>query len=200
MRTVRRGARAQRQPGNEVAASLASTRPAPHIPSRHRRKGSYAVSRHRARGCGAHPHGQCRAGQDSHGVNLTVARGETVGLVGPSGSGKSSLLMLIGGLEAATAGRVRVLGQDLTAMDEDALARFRARAHGRRLPVLPPDPDDDRARERRHPARDRRRARRASTAPRTSSPRSGSAARLRALSRRSSRAASSSAWRWPAPR
>jgi putative ABC transport system ATP-binding protein len=62
------------------------------------------------------------------GVNLRVARGETVGLVGPSGSGKSSLLMLIGGLESATAGRVSVLGQELTVMDEDALARFR-RAH-----------------------------------------------------------------------
>jgi putative ABC transport system ATP-binding protein len=59
------------------------------------------------------------------GVNLRVAAGETVGLVGPSGSGKSSLLMLIGGLEAATAGRVTVLGQELTAMDEDALARCR---------------------------------------------------------------------------
>ncbi|HVH01643.1 MAG TPA: ABC transporter ATP-binding protein [Amaricoccus sp.] len=58
-------------------------------------------------------------------VNLRVAAGETVGLVGPSGSGKSSLMMLIGGLEAATAGRVTVLGHELTAMDEDALARFR---------------------------------------------------------------------------
>ena len=59
------------------------------------------------------------------GVSLKVAAGETVGLVGPSGSGKSSLLMLIGGLETATAGRVEVLGQELTALDEDALARFR---------------------------------------------------------------------------
>jgi putative ABC transport system ATP-binding protein len=59
------------------------------------------------------------------GVSLRVAAGETVGLVGPSGSGKSSLLMLIGGLEAATSGRVTVLGHELTAMDEDALARFR---------------------------------------------------------------------------
>jgi putative ABC transport system ATP-binding protein len=59
------------------------------------------------------------------GVTLAVRKGETVGLVGPSGSGKSSLLMLMGGLERATAGAVTALGQDMTAMDEDALARFR---------------------------------------------------------------------------
>ncbi|MEC8573948.1 MAG: ABC transporter ATP-binding protein, partial [Pseudomonadota bacterium] len=46
-------------------------------------------------------------------------------LIGPSGSGKSSLLMVMGGLEQASGGRVHALGQDLTAMDEDALARFR---------------------------------------------------------------------------
>jgi putative ABC transport system ATP-binding protein len=54
-----------------------------------------------------------------------VARGETLGLVGPSGSGKSSLLMLMGGLEKATGGQVLALGQDLTVMNEDQLARFR---------------------------------------------------------------------------
>ncbi len=59
------------------------------------------------------------------GITLEVNRGETLGLVGPSGSGKSSLLMLMGGLERASAGRVHVLGHDLGAMDEDALARFR---------------------------------------------------------------------------
>jgi putative ABC transport system ATP-binding protein len=59
------------------------------------------------------------------GISLTVDKGETVGLIGPSGSGKSSLLMLMGGLERATGGKVLALGQDLTAMDEDALARFR---------------------------------------------------------------------------
>jgi putative ABC transport system ATP-binding protein len=59
------------------------------------------------------------------GISLDVRKGETLGLVGPSGSGKSSLLMLMGGLETATGGSVMALGQDLTAMNEDALARFR---------------------------------------------------------------------------
>lgn len=60
-----------------------------------------------------------------HGITLDIAGGETVGLVGPSGSGKSSLLMIMGGLERATGGSIHALGQDLTAMNEDALARFR---------------------------------------------------------------------------
>ena len=59
------------------------------------------------------------------GVSLDVLEGESLGLVGPSGSGKSSLLMLMGGLERATGGEVRALGHDLTAMDEDGLARVR---------------------------------------------------------------------------
>ncbi len=58
-------------------------------------------------------------------ITLDVTRGETLGLVGPSGSGKSSLLMLMGGLERATGGQVLAMGHDLTAMNEDALARFR---------------------------------------------------------------------------
>lgn len=60
-----------------------------------------------------------------HGITLDVNRGETLALIGPSGSGKSSLLMLLGGLERATSGRIRALDQDLSAMSEDALARFR---------------------------------------------------------------------------
>ncbi|MEH6772977.1 MAG: ATP-binding cassette domain-containing protein [Cereibacter changlensis] len=59
------------------------------------------------------------------GISLEVAKGETLGLIGPSGSGKSSLLMLMGGLERATSGSVVALGHDLTKLDEDALARFR---------------------------------------------------------------------------
>lgn len=59
------------------------------------------------------------------GVDLIVERGRTVGVVGPSGSGKSSLLMIMGGLERATGGEAKALGRDLTTMGEDALARFR---------------------------------------------------------------------------
>ena len=60
-----------------------------------------------------------------HDISLTVAAGETLGLVGPSGAGKSSLLMLMGGLEQAASGQIKALGQDLTTMNEDHLARFR---------------------------------------------------------------------------
>ncbi|MFT4742460.1 MAG: putative ABC transport system ATP-binding protein [Yoonia sp.] len=60
-----------------------------------------------------------------HDISLDVTAGETLGLVGPSGSGKSSLLMLMGGLEQATAGTITALGEDLTAISEDGLARFR---------------------------------------------------------------------------
>jgi putative ABC transport system ATP-binding protein len=59
------------------------------------------------------------------GVSLAVESGEAVALVGPSGSGKSSLLMVAAGLEAPTSGRAIVGGTDLTTLGEDALARFR---------------------------------------------------------------------------
>jgi len=60
-----------------------------------------------------------------HGITMDVMAGESIGLVGPSGSGKSSLLMIMGGLEQATGGSVHAMGEDLTAMNEDQLARFR---------------------------------------------------------------------------
>jgi putative ABC transport system ATP-binding protein len=60
-----------------------------------------------------------------NGVTLAVERGEAVALLGPSGSGKSSLLMVAAGLEAPTGGQVSVAGCSLNGLSEDALARFR---------------------------------------------------------------------------
>ncbi len=60
-----------------------------------------------------------------HDISLEVAQGETLGLIGPSGSGKSSLLMVMGGLETATAGTITAAGHPLNKMNEDELARFR---------------------------------------------------------------------------
>jgi len=65
-----------------------------------------------------------------HGISLDVEKGRSLALVGPSGSGKSSLLMLMGGLERLSGGTITALGQDLTAMNEDALARFRRASMG----------------------------------------------------------------------
>jgi putative ABC transport system ATP-binding protein len=59
------------------------------------------------------------------GIDLDIDAGEAVGLVGPSGSGKTSLLMVLAGLERATAGSVTLAGNEVTALDEDALARLR---------------------------------------------------------------------------
>lgn len=64
------------------------------------------------------------------GVSLTVERGRHLAVVGPSGSGKSSLLAVAAGLERPSAGRVAIAGQDLAALDEDRLARFRGRHIG----------------------------------------------------------------------
>lgn len=59
------------------------------------------------------------------GIDLEIGEGETVSVVGPSGSGKSSLMMIVAGLERASGGRVRICGADYAAMDEDGLARLR---------------------------------------------------------------------------
>ncbi|HSE03131.1 MAG TPA: ABC transporter ATP-binding protein [Methylomirabilota bacterium] len=58
-------------------------------------------------------------------VSLDVPAGQFLAIAGPSGSGKSTLLGLIAGLDQPTAGRIEVAGVELTALDEDALARFR---------------------------------------------------------------------------
>ena len=59
------------------------------------------------------------------GVDLDVKRGTSTSVIGPSGSGKSSLLAVIGGIEKATGGSVRVADTELTGLDEDELALFR---------------------------------------------------------------------------
>jgi len=59
------------------------------------------------------------------GVDLTVNAGERVAVVGPSGSGKSSLIAVGAGLEEPTAGTVRLFGQDLSKLNEDGRARLR---------------------------------------------------------------------------
>src|SRR5947209_9869956 len=64
------------------------------------------------------------------GVTLAVRTGEFVAVMGPSGSGKSTLLNVIAGLERPTGGTIRVGGEDLTKLDEEALARHRSKRVG----------------------------------------------------------------------
>jgi lipoprotein-releasing system ATP-binding protein len=64
------------------------------------------------------------------GVDLDVAAGERVSIIGASGSGKSTLLHILGGLDDATRGEVSVLGQDLNRQDETARGLTRNRALG----------------------------------------------------------------------
>jgi putative ABC transport system ATP-binding protein len=59
------------------------------------------------------------------GIDLKVGAGESVALLGPSGSGKSSLMAVLSGLERATDGTILTAGADFTALDEDGLARAR---------------------------------------------------------------------------
>ncbi len=59
------------------------------------------------------------------GVDFTASRGEFLVILGPSGSGKSTFLNIIGGLDTATSGTAYFLDQELTAMDEAGLTRYR---------------------------------------------------------------------------
>lgn len=65
-----------------------------------------------------------------HDNRFEVAAGESVAIVGASGSGKSTLLGLLAGLDLASEGTVRVAGEDLGQLDEDARARLRGRMLG----------------------------------------------------------------------
>jgi putative ABC transport system ATP-binding protein len=63
-------------------------------------------------------------------VNFTIARGESVAIVGASGSGKSTLLGLLAGLDSPSTGKVWLTGVDLNSLDEDGRAQLRARRVG----------------------------------------------------------------------
>ena len=63
-------------------------------------------------------------------VSFTVARGETVAILGSSGSGKSTLLHTVGGLDTINGGAIRVAGQSLAGMNDKALGQLRNRSLG----------------------------------------------------------------------
>lgn len=63
-------------------------------------------------------------------ISFTISKNESLALVGPSGSGKTSLIMLLAGLEKPTAGKITLLGTDITKADEDALAELRRKHIG----------------------------------------------------------------------
>jgi len=81
---------------------------------------------------GVHLHLASASGEVNilRGLDLSVTAGETIGVAGPSGSGKSTMMMVIAGLERPTSGVVRVAGNDLPQLNEDALALFRRRSVG----------------------------------------------------------------------
>ncbi|MEO6247673.1 MAG: ABC transporter ATP-binding protein [Sphingomicrobium sp.] len=64
------------------------------------------------------------------GISLRLEVGESLAILGPSGSGKSSLMAVVAGIEKATSGTVRLLGQDASELGEDALAKMRGRDIG----------------------------------------------------------------------
>ncbi len=65
-----------------------------------------------------------------HPLTLTIPAGQFVAVMGPSGSGKSTLLGLLAGLDEVSQGEIRVDGHEITALNEDQLARFRGKSIG----------------------------------------------------------------------
>ena len=63
-------------------------------------------------------------------VSLSIARGESIAIIGPSGSGKSTLMNLLGGLDRPSAGRYRFEGEEVARFTDDQLAEFRNRRIG----------------------------------------------------------------------
>ncbi len=59
------------------------------------------------------------------GISLAISAGESVGILGPSGAGKTSLLMIMSGLESLSSGTIQLANQDITLMGEDSLAALR---------------------------------------------------------------------------
>jgi putative ABC transport system ATP-binding protein len=64
------------------------------------------------------------------GIDLEIPRGQFAAIMGPSGSGKSTLLGLLAGLDSPTSGRIVLDGEDITGLEEDALALLRGRKIG----------------------------------------------------------------------
>lgn len=64
------------------------------------------------------------------GITMGIEKGEMVAVMGPSGCGKTTLLNCLSGIDDVTSGRVEIEGQDLTAMDDNAKTRFRAKRMG----------------------------------------------------------------------
>lgn len=63
-------------------------------------------------------------------VNVTIDKGEAVAIVGPSGCGKSTMLHIIGGVDAATEGKVYIEGKDITDLKDEEMSIFRRRKIG----------------------------------------------------------------------
>ena len=63
-------------------------------------------------------------------INLTTKKKETISIVGASGSGKTSLIMLIGGLERATSGKIFFQNQEITKLNEDEVSEIRKKSIG----------------------------------------------------------------------